>query len=258
MTARINRTLTVIRKRALTQNMLRITLGGENLRGFPEAQESGYIKLMFSPEGATDVSDILNKGNKPVLRSYTIRRFDSQSLAMDIDVVAHGDNGPASRWAQSCQPGSQITINGPGAKKLVDMNADWFFLAGDMTALPAMSVNLEQLPDNARGYAVIEVISPEDQQSLTAPEHMEIHWVINPHPDRPNQLLPNAVKARPWLQGQANIWLACEFDTMRALRHYFKQTRELAPEAMYASSYWKMGETDEGHKAAKKLDLAAL
>ena len=37
-------------------------------------------------------------------------------------------------------------VSGPGPKKLVDMNADWFLIAGDMSALPAISVNLEKLP----------------------------------------------------------------------------------------------------------------
>ncbi|MBX2807675.1 MAG: siderophore-interacting protein [Cellvibrionaceae bacterium] len=258
MSTRSNRTLTVLKKQLLTANMLRITLGGDNLRGFPAHQESAYIKLMLNPDGTAADRDAIDSGHKPLVRSYTIRHIDSRTQEMTLDMVTHGDQGPAASWALNCTPGSCITINGPGAKKLITTHGDWFFLAGDMTALPAISVNLEQLPQSARGYAVIEVISEQDKQALKLPQAMTVHWVINPHPARPNQGLIDAVTALPWLEGTANVWLACEFDSMRALRHYFTHTRKLERDAIYASSYWKMGESDEGNKAAKKVDLDAL
>ena len=52
-----------------------------------------------------------------------------------------------------------------------------------MTALPAISVNLAQPPNNAVGYAVIEVLSEADIQPLVHPENVELHWVINPEAD---------------------------------------------------------------------------
>ena len=44
---------------------------------------------------------------------------------------------------------------------------------------------------------------------------------------------------------------------MRHLRRYFKQDRQVAKDNLYVSSYWKMGDPDEGHKAAKKADVEA-
>jgi len=246
------RTVSVKNKVQLTANMIRITLAGEALADFPEDQESGYIKLMFAAEQSAGADEA-----KPILRSYTIRRFDLAALELEVDFVAHGDNGPASAWARAVNIGENITILGPGAKKMVDLQADWFFIAGDMTALPAISVNLEQLPDNARGYAVLEVMHEDDRQALTVPEGVQLHWVINSKPDQPNSILADAVKALPWRTGVANVWLAAEFSTMRILRRYFKQERAVARGDIYASSYWKMGETDEGNKRAKREDAEA-
>lgn len=251
------RTVTVLRTHLLTPNMKRITVSGSELRGFPEHQESGYVKLIFANYSAETASDRQDKSQKPLMRTYTIRRHDPEALEMDIDFVVHGDNGPASAWAMQAQVGDSLTLTGPGGKKVVEMSADWFFIAGDMTALPAISINLQQMPRDARGYAVIEIIDKADRQQLQAPEGIELHWVINPHPDIPNKHLSNAVKALPWQAGKVNVWVAAEFDTMRDLRRYFKQEMAVGRSDIYASSYWKIGETDEGNKLAKRNDAEA-
>jgi NADPH-dependent ferric siderophore reductase len=248
MSARRYRELVVKKKTALTPNMIRIVLEGDDLKDFPEGQESGYVKLVFpANEGAS----------KPITRSYTIRHFDLSVRELTLDFVVHGDNGPASAWALGVTEGECITIDGPGPTKLVDQSADWFFLAGDMTALPAISVNLESLPEDAKGYAVIEVLSADDKQVIALPEGIDIHWVINPTPDKPNTYLVDTVKQLPWQDGEPNVWVASEFDAMRSLRSYFKKERGVQRGQIYASSYWKMGETDEGNKAAKKMDTEA-
>ena len=241
--------------------MQRIILGGNELGDFPEGQEGGYIKLILPEAHELDLNPIElieRLAQKRVrVRSYTVRTFNKEQKQLTLDMVCHGDNGPASAWANQCAVGDIITINGPGPVKLVDNTADWFFIAGDMTALPAISVNLEQLPANAKGYAVIEVISQEDKLAINAPKGIEVQWVINPHPDQTNTLLADKVKNLCWLDGKASVWFASEFETMRNLRHYFRKERMVARENIYISSYWKMGDTDEGNKLAKKRDLEA-
>lgn len=78
--------------------------------------------------------------------------------------------------------------------------------------------------------------------------------MLNPHPDKLNTVLADAVKKLPWLEGVPSIWVASEFDAMRNLRAYFRKECGVERGQMYASSYWKMGETDEGNKKAKKMD----
>jgi len=256
------RTLTVVDKQPISPNMQSIVLGGEALNDFPTGFEGGYIKLNLSEVAKSNNELVYERvqalnAKKPVMRSYTIRQFDPAAGKLTLNFMNHGDGGPACAWSSHCTIGDNITIGGPGAVKRVDNDADWFFIAGDMTALPAISVNLEQLPKEAKGYAVLEIIDEQDKQTIKRPTGIEVHWVINPHPERSNTLLADTVKNLPWLEGRPNIWVASEFETMRNLRRYFKQERLVDREDIYISSYWKMGTTDEGNKIAKKSDPEA-
>ena len=164
------RKIEVVRSRMLTPHMLRLTLGGQELADFPDDSNSAYIKLkMTSPPPDSD--------ERPMIRTYTVRAFNADKLELDVDFVMHADQGPASDWAHAAKPGDEMVILGPGPKKLVDCTADWFLLAGDMSALPAVGPNIEQLPADARGYAVLEIIDSEDRQLLAFPEkHPRYVW----------------------------------------------------------------------------------
>ncbi len=234
-------------KTALSPNMNRIVLAGDDLADFPAGMEGGYIKLVFPQEDAA----------KPTVRSYSIRSFEQESREVTIDMVAHGDTGPAASWANHVEVGQGISINGPGACQPINPAADWFLLAGDMSALPAISVNLEALPADAKGYLVLEVISEQDKIELSVPEGMEVHWIINPEPESDNSLLEDKVMNLPWLEGTPATWVAGEFSASRALRQYFRKEKAIPKEFMYVSCYWKIGETDEGMKAAKRADSEA-
>lgn len=243
MEKHVTRNLTVVKKQQITPNMLRITLGGDELKNFPEGEEGGYVKVL------------LKEGN--LKRSYTIRAFRADILELDVDFFLHGGNGeagPASAWATNVSIGKEINITGPGSVKRITTSEDWYFIAGDMTALPAISVNLETMPRNAKGYAVIEIIEETDKQEIDSPEGMTVIWVINPHPNQVNTILPDAVKALPWLEGKPNVWLACEFGGMKLLRTYFKRENSVSKNELYISSYWKIGVTAEGHKKSKIKD----
>lgn len=121
--------------------MLRLTLGGKGMSGYPSGQKGGYVKLMFRP-----VVD----GGKSVVRTYTIR--DQRLGELDVDFALHvdaeGQAGPATRWALAAQPGDVIDVGGPGPAKPLPPGFGTYLVAGDMTALPAISANLEALPEN--------------------------------------------------------------------------------------------------------------
>lgn len=232
-------------KEIVSPNLTRMTLTGEELGSFPTGFEGGYVKLVLSEP---------QDGSKPTLRSYTIREFDEDSRALTLELVSHGDKGPAARWASDASEGESITIVGPGACQPINPDGDWFLLAGDMSALPAIAVNLDRLPEDATGHVVMEVIDEADKRPLDVPAGMEINWVINPDPDSENSMLEDTVMALPWRDGQASVWVAGEFSASRALRQYFRHDRQISREFMYVSCYWKIGTTDEGMKAAKKAD----
>jgi NADPH-dependent ferric siderophore reductase len=249
--------LVVSHSQRISPNMQRITLQGQDLAEFKTDDEGSYIKLVFPVEGESS----LRSSSAVIMRTYTIRKFDPVDLTLDIDFVLHGElgknPGPASTWAAQTKPGETMQMFGPGKVKAASLEADWFLFAGDMTALPAISCQLELLPAHATGYAVIEINSEQDQQLLQKPEGIDILWVINPHPDIGNTVLSDAVKTLPWLLGTPSIWAACEFSNMRLLRAYFKKDKQVSRDQLYISSYWKSGQSEDKHKIIKKQDSIA-
>jgi len=239
------RTLSVIRKSQITTNMMRVTLGGPELDGFPTETDGGYVKFRLPH---------LTEPDREVVRTYTVR--EQRDGEIDVDFALHGigkSGGPATRWALDAKPGDRIKLGGPGPAKPVSDDADWYLLVGDMTSLPAISVNLEKMDDDAKGIAVIEIISEDDIQDLRHPDGVKIDWVINPKPGADN-VLTERVKSIAWESGDAYAWVACEFSTMKEVRSYLRETRGLDKHHLYVSSYWKNGANEDGHRELKQAD----
>jgi NADPH-dependent ferric siderophore reductase len=243
------RELTVTAASQLTLNMRRLTLHGEDLASFPEDAAGGYFKLVFPGDDP----------EKPVLRTYTVAQYRASSNEIDVDFMLHTSSngsvaGVAAPWAVQAQVGDKIGIFGPGPATHINTDTDWFLLAADMTALPALVATLKYLPSNAKGYIVIEIIAEGDQQELPAPDGLEVIWVINPEPGSDDSPLNSTIKNLTWLDGTVAVWAACEFKTMRKNREYFKQERNVEKSHLYISSYWKKGLQEEEHKIAKRDD----
>lgn len=244
------RELEVLARGYVTPNMLRLTLGGPGLEGFPEGQAGGYVKLRLpSPVDPA----------KTVVRTYTIR--DQRAGEIDVDFALHGNAedgaGPATDWALSARLGDRIAVAGPGAAKPLPPGADFYLIAGDMTALPAISVNLEQLAAGSRGIAVLEIMSADDRQDIACPAGVELRWIVNPHPGGEDGPLSAEVRDIDWPESRLYAWCACEFSSMRALRAYLREERGLGPANLYISSYWKAGLNEEAHREAKREDAGA-
>ncbi len=88
---------------------------------------------------------LLPDGTRPALRTLTPRRFRDDPPELDVEVVLHGD-GPLSTWAETVEPGAVAALSGTGRGYTIDPSAEHYLLAGDETALPAISVLLEALP----------------------------------------------------------------------------------------------------------------
>jgi len=238
------RTLEVRRKEVITPHMLRVTLGGPDLDGFPDDSDGGYVKLRLAEPNGED--------EKPLVRTYTVRHYDAETRELDVDFVIHESDGPAVNWARSCKPGDEIKVGGPGAKKLLDFEADWFLLVGDMSALPAISANIERMGPDAEGYVLLEIIGENDKQELNFPKNLQVEWIVNSNPERNNNVLLDRVKALQWLPGRPYVWVAGEFSQSLAIRSLMKSERNVTRDQMYASSYWQIGQTEDGHRVSKQ------
>lgn len=239
----LQRTLRVVAKCWVTPHLLRITLTGEALAGFPEGHESANCKLLLD-----------NGRGQIITRTYTVRHYRADSRELDIDFFIHDAPGPASIWAADTRIGDTIQFKGPSSPKLVNTDSDWVLLAGDMSAMPALEANLERLPPETKGIAVFEIISDEDRHDIAAPDGVEVRWVLNPHPDEPNDILYEAVTAIPLALGRVAVWIAGEAGCIRKLRRYFKDEAGIERSHFYGSGYWQIGLTEDAHQIAKRSE----
>jgi NADPH-dependent ferric siderophore reductase len=243
--------VTVTASERVTPNMQRIRFQGSDLSHITAADAGNYIKVLFNKEGGTDLSE-LSQDERPVMRTYTIRSVDESTQSIEVDFVVHQsddhDEGFAAPWAIKAVPGDTLKIRGPAKLQEMYTDADWYFMVADMTALPACSAKVRQLPVDAKGYMLVQVQTEQDIQPIEAPEGMRLIWLTEP------DSLIAAAKALPWLAGDVSVWSACEFESMKALRNYFRQERSVPKEHSYISSYWKRGVNEEKHKLIKRAE----
>jgi NADPH-dependent ferric siderophore reductase len=194
-----------------------------------------------------------------------VRRADPAAREIAIDVVVHGEHGAAGQWAATAEPGQPVYLMGPSGAYAPDPAADWHLLAGDESALPAISVALEALPANAIGHVFIETAEPGDEIPLTAPDGVQVDWIYRGGradlvgEDRAGDHAPliEAVKSAPWLPGQVQVFIHGEAQAvMHNLRPYIRKDREVAAKWASISGYWRRGRTEETFRQWKK-ELAA-
>ncbi len=252
------RLLTVRRATHLTPNMIRITLTGDNLTNFPEDREGGNCKLLLPEDGESrDAFQArLNDGPAPVRRTYTVRHFRKDSLELDIDFVAHGDSGPACRWAQRAAGNSVeeafLGFMGPSAPKLATFEADWYLVAADLSAVPVAAAALEAMPRDAQGLAVFEIPSPADQQDIDAPAGVDMHWLVQPAPHVPSTLQLDFLNSVDLPTGRIQTCIAGESGVIRQLKQQLNARIALKKSDAYISGYWKMGLIEDEHQKHKR------
>lgn len=250
------RVLTVKQAFNLTPNMIRVVFAGPELDGFPEGREGGNCKLMIPEPDETrhQFAHRLVNGPAPVKRTYTVRHYDAAKQELSIDFVAHGDNGPASRWAGHAQPGAFLGFAGPSGPKVTHFDADWYLVAADPSAIPVAAATLEAMPRDAKGVAVFEITAKEDRQEIGAPEGVELHWIVHPDPNRSSNAQEDFIRKLDWPVGRVQTCIAGESGVIRMLRAFLHQEKQLPRNDTYISGYWKIGLVEDEHQATKRSE----
>lgn len=256
------RFLTVKKARYLSPNLIRVTFAGKELEGFPKGHHGANCKLVLPREGESRAEfeayfapDAPEEKIHPV-RTYTVRAYREDSLELDIDFVAHGDEGPATRWAQAAEPGSFLGFFGPSQPKLTEFHADWYLLAADLSAMPVVEATLELMPEDATGLCVFEVPSEEDVREITAPAGVELRWLIQKDLYSPSSAQLDLVRALDWPSGTVQTCIAGESSVIRVLRDHLHNERQLPKADTYISGYWKIGLVEDEHQKMKRAEAA--
>lgn len=241
----------------ITPHMIRVTFIGD-MDGIKSGCEGANCKIFLPAAGQSkvDFADELSNG-RPTVRTYTVRYFREEAGEMDIDFVAHGDDGPACQFATHAKVGDFIGFRGPSAVKIAAYEADWYLIAGDMSALPIVSATMEAMPRDAKGVAVIEVLSNADRQQIDAPDGIEINWLIQDDPHLPSAAQEAFIRALNWPKDQRiQTCIAGESGVIKSLRGFLHNEKNVPREDTYISGYWKIGLIEDEHQKVKRLEAA--
>jgi NADPH-dependent ferric siderophore reductase len=283
--------VSVSRIQRLTPTFLRITFTGDRLSEFGTDGLDQRIKVMLPLPGVgiTPLDDhnwydawrsLPNELRNP-LRTYTVRNVRNDLREIDIDFVAHGDTGPASRWATSASIGDEIVVIGPclrndGLLSGVEWkpgDATHVLLAGDETAAPAICAIVSSLPRDAKGCAFIEVPTLDDALPIDAPDNVHVTWLARNDAAHGSALDP-AVRA--WTDsfvtdghqgerladvdiengilwevpeptshsGGLYAWLAGEAGVIKTLRRFLVSETGLDRHQVAFMGYWRVGRAE--------------
>jgi len=234
----------------ITPKMARVVFGGDELSGFVSAAHDDHVKLFFPRLGQdkpalptqTPNGPVYAEGvTPPAARDYTPRRYDPAAGTLAIDFVLHGD-GPATSWAAQARPGDFLGVGGPRGSFIVPDDFDWYLLAGDESALPAIGRRLEELPATARAFVVAEVADAGEEQRFTSRAQVETHWLRrNGAAPGSQPLLQKAIAELKLPSGEGYAWVAAEAATAKALRRHLVDERGLRKDRVKAAAYWKQG-----------------
>ena len=207
--------LRVARTRWISPSFLRLTLTGEDLRDFGVQGQTLDLRVKLIVPGARDMLTSLHpdaqltseeaqnwykswlitpEDERGAMRTYTVRALRpagsvgnlGEHAEIDIDVVAH-EGGRASEWAIGLQVGDAAIVLGPNQRLLgpdyggIEFRpgaARHLLLAGDATAVPAISAILETLSEDFSGHAVMHVPSAADRLPIATRSQVQVHWLI--------------------------------------------------------------------------------
>lgn len=179
----------------LTPSFRRFTVTGDDIAEYGDPGYDQRIKVVFPT--ATVPLDAMPTGDdwyadwrampedaRPPFRTYTTRVVRTNEQEVDIDMVAHEPDGPASAWIERAVVGDELlllapTVHHQGVSYGIDFvppaRTEKYLLAGDETAAPAIAVILEQLPRDARGLVVLELPDPRDIAYLPPHPGFKVH-----------------------------------------------------------------------------------
>jgi NADPH-dependent ferric siderophore reductase len=257
------RELRVAHVAALTPRMVRVTLVGD-LAGFASLGPTGHAKVYF-PDPVTGVlagptvrPDGTLEQPAPDLvhvRDYTARTFrpsGADGPELDLDLVVHGDDGPASVWAGRAARGDRLVIAGPKSSKLVPDDVCDVVLGADETALPAVARWLELLPKDVAVRVMAEVESPDDEPYLAdvaVRGRLEVSWLHRSEARGATDLLERAVRSLGPIGPSTFLWFGGEAGSLVGVRRYLRRELGLPAGQVELTGYWRRGQAGFDHHA---------
>jgi NADPH-dependent ferric siderophore reductase len=236
----------------LTPRLVRVTLGGDELTGFAVEEPAASVRVLLPTLGGGDLvvpswngnEFLLPDGRRPTVRTLTPWRVDTDALELEVAIVVHG-GGVASDWALSAEPGAPVAISGPGRGYTVDTEAPAYLIAGDETAIPAITQVLGAVPDETPVQVRVEVAHSDARLALPAHRGATVEWCELAPGAPPGDALGASVRDVELAHG-TRVWAAGEAAAVQSIRRHLFDDRGLARSQTAVRGYWKHGRAGGG------------
>jgi NADPH-dependent ferric siderophore reductase len=246
------RPVEVRRVEHVSPRLVRVTLSGSELAGFTVEQPAASVRMLLPSSGGGELvvpswngnEFLLPDGRRPTIRTFTPWRADPEAWEIDVGIVVHG-GGVASHWAVSAEPGRPAAISGPGRGYTVDRDAPAYLVAGDETAIPAITQVLDAIPGETPVQVRIEVAHADGRLALGAHPGASVEWCDLPSDAPPGDALGGAVRDVDLPDG-ARVWAAGEAAAVQRIRRHLFDDRGLARAQTSVRGYWKYGRAGDG------------
>ena len=214
-----------------------------------------HVKLFFpGDDGTVTMPDVgpqgmilPENGPRPINRDYTVRAFDEAAGTVTVDFVLH-THGVAGNWAAAAEPGDRLGLLGPRGSHFYPIGYDWYLLAADETALPALARWLEELPADKPVVAFVEVSGPEDEVALPERSGLDLRYLYRGDAaPGDSDVLGAAIADFEFPAGRVFAWMAGEANSLKAPRRYLRRELGLDKGQVKVDGYWRSGTVNHDH-----------
>lgn len=245
------REMRVTKVEPLSTHMQRLTLTGEDLARFDNADE-WHVRLHFPPQGidqpewpkpsSTGSTIWPPQDRRAEVRYYTLRYVNLVAQEVVIDFVLHDIQGPGSDFARAAKVGDIVGMAGPYGRCVPA--CEHYLLAGDETAIPAIARYMDTLPSSAKIEVWLEVGSADERLHFDLPANCCLQWCLrNEDSAQPfkysQKLVDTLLAAMPSDVSSSYVWFAGELSESQRLRKTLKQRYNLDKEQVQITGYWK-------------------
>lgn len=268
--------LRVLRTARLSPHWMRVTVGEGEIERFASMGFDQWFRLFLPLGGDEGLERLPAKANKflgymkylripdgerPVMRNYSVRAYRpataERGAEIDVDFVLHGSAaegtaGPASRWAETCQPGENIVIIDEGLAFNPERGTKAVLLVADETGLPAIAGICASLPTDAAGLAIIEVPSAEDALAFDHPGGIEVRFLVRDATSKPGAEALAAVESLDAGELPASgfhTYVVGEQALPTSLRRHLVGERGVEKDLVSFCGYWRVGASSPTPKA---------
>jgi NADPH-dependent ferric siderophore reductase len=237
------RRATVVAVEPLAVRLIRVTMEGEELVGFPMPEPAGSVRLLLPEPGYAELPTwagnnfVYADGRRPTLRTLTPVGTDPARGRLALEVVRH-EGGQAATWAATARAGDAAAISGPARGYVPPADAEGFLFGGDETAIPALVQLAAAVPEGVPAEVLVEIPDPAARRDLTDRHEITVRWIDGGAV--PGAALADAFEARRVDPG-THVWAGGEAAAMQRIRRHLYETLGIDRARATARGYWKHG-----------------